>query len=213
MGDKYQFQIRTLVDDSIQRFQLVYDQTAGSTQADSTREAIDSWQAQCLAELQAILSTGTFVLSIYCRKLDGDSRPTWRKNLDTKPGTRSGTPLSSQNCLIFNLRNGSGLLKRPGRIFISGCSKSDIDQTPPTTGGWDPGLLDPPATNFATAIGSIPAGGGSLFQGSLVVRQYQQNTPDPPTYTYVDVDTVDATLEIGTQMGRKGQETGWEVAL
>ncbi|GAG66199.1 unnamed protein product [marine sediment metagenome] len=209
MGAKYLILVRTRVDDSIQKFQLVYDQTAGSTASDATKEAIDAWEAQCLPELVAILSVGTDVLSIHCRKLDGDSRPTWRKNLVGEEGTRSGSPLSAQNCLIFNLRNGAGLLKRPGRLFISGCSKTDIDQVAPTTGGWLAALLDPLASNFATAIKAIPAGGGSLFEGNLVVRQYHNQNPDPPTYTYVAVDTVDATLEIGSQMARKGRETGW----
>lgn len=191
------------------KFGLVYDQTAGSTSSDATSEAIDSWEAQCLSELLDILATDTEVLSIYCRKLDGDSRPTWRKNLNGEVGTRTGTALTSQNCLIINLRNGAGLLKRPGRIFISGCAKEDIDQVAPTTGGWAPALLNPPVTLFAAAIKTIPAGGGSLFEANLVVRQYHQNTPDPPTYTYVAVDTLDGTLEPGSQMGRKGRETGW----
>ncbi|GAG60038.1 unnamed protein product [marine sediment metagenome] len=211
MGAKYQFQIRTKVDDSIQKFALVYDQTAGSTSSDATKEAIDAWEAQCLPELLDILATDTEVLSIYCRKLDGDSRPTWRKNLNAELGTRTGTSLSAQNCMIINLRNGAGLLKRPGRIFVSGCAKEDIDQVAPTTGGWAPALLDPPVTAFATAIKTIPAGGGSLFEGTLVVRQYHNQDPDPPTYTYVAVDTVDATVEIGSQMGCKGKETGWTV--
>lgn len=209
MGAKYEFLIRTKVDDSIQKFGLVYDQTAGSTSSDATKEAIDAWEAQALPELLDILAIDTEVLSIYCRKLDGDPRPTWRKNLNAEVGTRSLTSLSAQNCMIINLRNGSGLLVRPGRLFISGCAKEDIDQAVPTTGGWAPALLDPPVTLFLAAIKTVPAGGGSLFQGELVVRQYHNQDPDPPTYTYVAVDTLDATVEIGSQMGRKGRETGW----
>ncbi|GAH15892.1 unnamed protein product, partial [marine sediment metagenome] len=167
MGAKYQFQVRTKVDDSIQKFALAYDQTAGSTSSDATQEAIDSWEDACLDLLLDLLAIDTEVLSIYCRKLDGDSRPTWRKNLNGKIGTRDFTALSAQNCLIFNLRNTSGELVRPGRLFISGCAKEDIDQVAPTTGGWAPALLDPPATDFAAAIQTIPAGGGSLWQGTL----------------------------------------------
>lgn len=166
MGAKYQIQVRTRVDDSIQKFQLVYDQTAGSTSSDATKEFIDAWEAQCLPELLLILSVGTQVLSLYARKLDGDARPTWRKNLESEEGSRSGSPLSAQNCFIFNLRNGAGLLKRPGRLFISGCSKSDIDQAAPTTGGWAPALLDPPASNFAAAIQTIPAGADLCLRAS-----------------------------------------------
>ncbi|GAG73171.1 unnamed protein product [marine sediment metagenome] len=209
MGAKYQILVRTQVDDSIQKFQLVYDQTAGSTGSDATKEAIDSWEAQCKAELVAILSVGTQVLSIHCTKLDGDSRPTWRKNLDGDEGTRSGSPLSAQNCMIFNLRNLGGALKRPGRLFISGMSKTDIDQVAPVSGGWLNALMDPLASNFAAAIQTIPAGGGSLFEAGLVVRQYHKQDPPPPTYTYQVVDSVDATLEIGSRMSRKGRETGW----
>ncbi|GAG83429.1 unnamed protein product [marine sediment metagenome] len=211
MGVKYQIIVRTRVDDSIQKFALVYDQTAGSTGADATEECIESWQEGCLAELQAILALNTIVLSIYCRKLDGESRPTWRKNLESMNGTRTGTALTAQNCLIFNLRNTQGLLKRPGRLFISGCAKEDIEQVTPPTGGWDAELLDPPATNFATAIKSIPAFAGSNFAGLLQVRQYHKEVPPPPTYTYILVDSVDATVEPGSQMGRKGELTGWFV--
>ncbi|GAH03056.1 unnamed protein product, partial [marine sediment metagenome] len=105
-------------------------------------------------------------------------------------------------------RNGSGLLKRPGRLFISGCSKSDIEQTTPPTGGWDADLLDPPVTDFLIAIKTIPAGGGSLFQGELVVEQYEKVEEGPPNYTYVAVDTLDATVEPGSRMSRKGRDTG-----
>ncbi|GAH05111.1 unnamed protein product, partial [marine sediment metagenome] len=114
MGDKYEILVRTQVDDSIQKFGLVYDQTAGSTSSDATQEAIDAWEDGCLSELQDILASDTLILSIYCRKLSGDSRPTWRKNLVGIDGARSGNAISAQNVLIVNLRNGSGLLKRPG---------------------------------------------------------------------------------------------------
>ncbi|GAG73773.1 unnamed protein product, partial [marine sediment metagenome] len=165
MGVNFEVLVRCRVDDSIQKFGLVYDQTAGSTGADSTQELINAWEAHCKAELKLILATGTLIMSLYARKLDGESRPTWRKNLEGEVGSRTGTALSAQNCLIFNLRNLGGLLKRPGRLFISGCSKDDIEQVVSPTGGWDSELLDPPATNFADAIIAIPPGGGSNFAG------------------------------------------------
>jgi len=208
MGEKYEIVVRTQVDDSIQKFRLVYDQTAGAENAQSCKNAITSWIDGCLAELQNILALDTRVLSVYCRKLSGDKRPTWRENLVTKTGSRTGQAISSQNCLIINLRNAAGNLKRPGRVFISGCSIDDIEQLVAPTGGWSAALLDPPVTDFATAIRIVPAGGGSDWEGALNVEQYQQNTPNPPTYTYQVVDSIDATIEPGTRMGRKGRDTG-----
>ncbi|GAG73776.1 unnamed protein product, partial [marine sediment metagenome] len=45
----------------------------------------------------------------------------------------------------------------------------------------------------------------------LQVRQYHQQVDLPPVYTYVAVDSVDATVEPGSRMSRKGQETGWVI--
>jgi len=208
MGVKYQILIRTKVDDSIQKFGLVYDQTAGAENAFSAKNAIVSWLTACFPTLQNILATDTLVLSVYCRVLDGTKRPTWRQNITSGVGLRSGTAISSQNCLIINLRNSGGLLKRPGRLFISGCSKSDIEQAGANSGGWAAALLDPPVTNFVNAIKTIPAGGGSDWEGDLQVRQYTKNVPPPPTYTYVPVTSLDATIEPGTRMSRKGRDTG-----
>lgn len=207
MADLFRASWRTSVDDIVQSFHLVYEQTAGASTATTAQSAAVAIQAHQLAALQAILAQDARVESIYVRKISGGTIPAWKGNLQAANGTHvDPNAISAQNCLLINLRNLAGLLKRSGRLFISGCPHGQL-----TDGVWDPAFLNGPVFQFMDTLEDVPAGGTDGWAGSLrVLRTYIDGVKQVPPVV-VDVDSVDSTTELGTQHARKGELTGFRI--
>jgi len=204
MGDVYHSLWRISVDDVVSKFGLFYEQTAGGTGFASARDAAVSIQNNCLAPLQAMLDAEARFESVYVRKITGASAPAWRGNLNAANGSLATGAISAQNCLLINLRNTAGLLKRSGRIFISGTTK-DM---------WLDGVFDvagfgPIVTTFLNSIATIPPGGGSPWGGFLIVwKKISNGVPNTPPLQ-IPVDALDWTDVLGTQHVRRGELTGF----
>lgn len=207
MGDIFHALWRTSVDDVVQKFGLFYEATAGGGAATSAQSAAVAIQAAQLTELRDILAVEARVESLYVRKVTGTTIPAWRGNLQNAVGTNSGTnAISAQNCLLINLRNTAGLLKRSGRIFISGCPTSVL-----SSGVWASIFLTGDVQAFIDKLQTIPAGGTDGWAGQLrVMKRVTNGVPVVPP-TPIAVDAIDATDTLGTQHVRRGELTGYRV--
>lgn len=203
MGDIFRISTRVSVSDAISEFTLNYDQTAGAEDAESARSAAVAFRDNVLGPLQAILATEARVECFFVRKITGSTIPAWVGNEFDANGTIPSNSATAQNCLLINLRNAAGLLKRSGRIFVSGCPSGEL-----ANGVWKTSFITPFVDNFMAAIKTIPAGGTGNWEGSLIVWKTVTDGVklDPPVA--IAVDSLDATLELGTQHSRKGKLTG-----
>lgn len=216
MGDIYKLEIQTRVDDVVSSFQLHYEQTAGESSPSAGRDAAVAWWTDCATALKNILATDVSIQGVSgTRVYPGSGNKNWFRQNDVA-GLRSGTALPALTTFILNLRNSTGALPRPGRVSISGCSKTDLEN-----GQWENDFISTQGTTFADAIKIIPAGGGSTWAGNLVVlRRYfvlveNEGTPeethtltklDPPEV--VSVDLLDGSSTPGRQIRRKSKMFG-----
>lgn len=216
MGDIYKLEIQTRVDDVVSSFGLHYEQSAGGTDPAQGYDAGESWYAACATALRNLLATDVKIQGVAATKVYpvGGNR-NWYP-VDDVAGLASGTALPALTTFILNLRSSTGDLPRPGRVSISGCSKSTLEN-----GQWDSDFIATQGTAFATAIKTIAAGGASNWAGSLVVlRKYEvvitnPGTPqetrelvklDPPLP--IPVDLVDGSATPGRQIRRKSRMFG-----
>jgi len=214
MGDIYQLNFQTRIDDKVCRFALHYEQTGGSTGAPGARQAALSADNQIKPLLLDILATDVSFQGISAKRVHPLPGFTANMQSNDSAGTYSGTALPAICCLVLNLRNGSGNLPRPGRLFISGCSKGAVDN-----GQWLAAFLTTEVTAFGAGIKSLVAGGDGDFAGDLVVlRRYEMiDNPSPPPDRIlsklvpplaIPVTDIDFAIEPGRQILRKSQMIG-----
>ncbi|GAG84312.1 unnamed protein product, partial [marine sediment metagenome] len=173
------------------------------------QSAAESIRANCEDAYRNILAKDARIEAIYCRKITGQTRPAWQGNLPAAKGTAVGVDaISAQNCLLINLRNLEGLLKRSGRWFISGAPKIDVEG-----GIWRDAYINGPVAAWLLTVVNIPVGGTDGWSGALRVMRtvIDGEKQDPPVP--VLVDAVDATVELGTIMSRKGVLSGYTVDI
>lgn len=197
--------VRTSIDDSIQEFGMHYTQTSGTDDPLVASRCARAWWVQCGLTFRSCLATDVRVEHIFVRKITEGTRPAWKENLQGAAGTRGPDAHSAQNVLLLNLRNNAGLLKRAGRLFVSGPPKSDLD-----AGVWSTAFLEGNVQNWIDKLITIPQGGtGAEWGGQMKVRKTITDGVklDPPEY--VPVTEIDATPELGTMHKRKGRLTGY----
>jgi len=195
--------VQIRVDDKISALNMVYDQTGGVFGSDGAKRCCASVVADFIPELALILSSDATIEGVSAKQIDPLPGNTWIQAIASTPGSRGAGSLPANMCLVLNLRNNQGLLDRPGRLFISGCSKSDLEN-----GFFEAGFLDPACTNFASAIKKIEAGGGSDFTGDLVVWRTVQNGGELEVPYAVSVTDIDFSPAIGKQRRRKSKQFG-----
>ncbi|GAG60734.1 unnamed protein product, partial [marine sediment metagenome] len=93
---------------------------------------------------------------------------------------------------------------RSGRWFISGCPKVDVEG-----GIWRSVYLAGPVAAWLLTVVNIPVGGPDGWSGALRVLVTVRDGEKLPEAEPVIVDTVDPTVELGTQMKRKGILSGY----
>ena len=203
MADVYRCTIQTRVDDIVSAITLHYEQSGGSTGPLGAQNCAASVANALVGPLADMLATNTTIEGVTARRIKPLPGTTGMKVLADVPGIYTGDALPAISCLVLNLRNASGLLKRPGRIFISGCSKESV-----LTGQWRAAWLTAEVTAFGAAILSVGPGGGGDFSGVLVVPRYVNlGVPvNPPTIVYVD--TVDHAVTVARQIRRKSKQLG-----
>ncbi|GAH03968.1 unnamed protein product [marine sediment metagenome] len=204
MGDIYEAKWQVSVDGVVSTVNMHYEQDQGGdspTICESVARAID---ARCSTQYRACLAKDARIEALYVRKITGQTRPAWQFNFSEYNGTSVGTDaISAQNCLLINLRNSAGLLKRSGRWFISGAPKVDIE-----AGIWRSVYLTVPVAAWLATVINIPVGPLDGWSGSLrVLRTYIDGVKQEPPVP-ITVDVVDATVELGTIMKRKGIFSG-----
>ncbi|GAG61875.1 unnamed protein product, partial [marine sediment metagenome] len=184
MGDIYEANWQISVDGVVSTINQHYEQDLGGDSPTISQSAANAIQAQCLVNLQGVLATDARVESLYVRKLTGITRPAWKGNFVQAIGTGLGPDaISAQNCLLINLRNSAGLLKRSGRWFVSGCPKVSV-----VNGIWAGAFLDGPVDTWTTSTLNIPAGGDDGWSGALRVMRtvIDGEEQDPPVPVIVD---------------------------
>lgn len=209
MADHFRAVWSVSIDDVVCTTSLDYVQTAGGDPGTICQSAANAIQAALLTPFQALLAQQTRVEHLKVHKMDGNTRPAWKGNFANAEGTASGLdPISAQNCLVINMRNSDGLLKRPGRMFISGLPKDDLN-----AGIWNSIAVNARVDAFMGAALSIPAGGTDGWSGDLVVRRdYIDKIKQVPP-VYVPVNQYDYPVELCTQHARKGQLSGFQPEL
>lgn len=203
MGDVYRVGLQARIDDKVTTVQLHYEQTSGTTGAQAAKQCCDSVLNHLVPKFLDVLATDVDFQGVTAKRIKPLPGITGISYADDSPGTVSGTALPALSCLVLNLRNATGLLPRPGRVFISGCSKGSVQ-----AGKW----LDAFLTGVVSALGSamlaVPAGGDGDFSGNLVVPRYVvAGVPTNPP-TIVPVTSVDFALEVGRQLRRKSRMIG-----
>jgi len=203
MGDKYRISVQTRVDDRVQMFHLVYDQTTGPSDVTTAEAAAVAWDTACRTALRNILATNTQYQGVHCTRVFPLPGTSFDFPADDVVGLRTGDAMPALSCMVFNLRNSSGLLKRPGRIFVSGASKSDLEG-----GVFQSMFRTTQMTAFAAAIKSVAPGGGSSWGGNLVVMRTVDGgvALNPPQF--VTVTSIDDSQTPGRQKVRKSQMIG-----
>lgn len=206
MADHFRAIWTVSIDDVVCTTSLDYEQTSGGDGGTICQSAAVAIQDQTLTEFRALLSQGTRVENIRVFKMDGNTRPIWKGNFQGTYGTDSGSdPISAQNCLIINHRNSDGLLKRPGRMFVSGLDKGNL-----AGGIWNAVDVTAKVENFMLAAVQIPAGGTDGWSGDLVVRRDWIDKVKQIPPVYVPVNLWDWAVELGTQHARKGRLSGYQ---
>jgi len=195
--------VQTRVDDKISALNMVYDQTGGVFGSDGAKRCCLSVVADFIPELALILSSDTTIEGVSAKQIDPLPGNTWIHAVASTAGSRAAGALPANLALVLNLRNNQGLLDRPGRLFISGCSKSDLEN-----GYFKSGFLDPTVTAFAAAMKQIEAGGGSDFTGDLVVWRTVQNGGELEVPYAVSVTDIDVSPAMGKQRRRKSKQFG-----
>ncbi|GAG97055.1 unnamed protein product [marine sediment metagenome] len=205
MGDIYEANWQITVDGVLSTVNMHYEQDQGGDSPTIAQSAAEAIRANCETAYRNILAKDARIEALYVRKLTGTTRPAWQGNLPAANGTAVGVDaISAQNCLLINLRNQAGLLKRSGRWFISGAPKIDIEG-----GIWRAVYLAGPVAAWLLTVVNIPVGGLDGWSGALRVMRTMIDgvKQDPPVP--VIVDSVDPTVELGTIMSRKGIHSGY----
>lgn len=205
MGEKYEAKWLVSVDDVVSTFRYIYDQVDGTVSPEAARSAGVALANAQLVPLTQVIGTGARVEAIYTRKITGDPIPAWWGNFENQVGTIGGNPLHAQQCLLVNLRNSEGLLKRSGRVFISGVGRDDL-----AAGVFSAAFLQIQVQNYLDTLIDVPAGGTDNWAGKLQVERNQIDLVPQVPPVYVEVDSVDATETVGTQHRRKGQLRGYQ---
>lgn len=205
MGEKFEAKWSISVDDVVCTFRYIYDQVGGSESPEVARSAGVAISNHQLLFLRNMLGDAARVEALYTRRITGDPVPAWWGNFNNQVGLSSGNPLHAQQCLLINLRNTEGLLKRSGRVFISGLADTWL-----VDGVWDAVGFGPTITNYLNRLIDIPAGGTDNWEGKLNVERNQVDGAELPNPIYVEVDAVDYTDTVGTQHRRKGELRGYQ---
>lgn len=205
MGDIYEAKWQISVDGVVSTVNQHYEQDQGGDSPSISQSAGAAISDNCLVAYQNILAKDARIEALYVRKVTGQTRPAWQGNFQAAQGTAVGVDaISAQNCLLINLRNSGGLLKRSGRWFISGAPKIDVEG-----GIWRDVYLNGPVAAWLLTVVNIPVGGTDGWSGALRVMRTVIDGVDQDPPVPVIVDAVDATVELGTQMKRKGIYSGY----
>jgi hypothetical protein len=204
MGDIFKVTWRTSITDVVSEFGLYYEQSGGGTGSDAPRNCAASCLAGQLATLKAILSEQTRIEAVTARRVTGGTAPVWIANIEDGAGSAGTNALHAQQCMLVNLRNEAGLLKRSGRLFISGIGTTNIYE-----GVIDATFISINVAAWLVDIKDVAAGGEGDWEGSLVVyKRYTDGVKlDPPVA--VPVTDMDVTDILGTQHVRKGKLLGF----
>jgi len=195
--------IQTRVQDKVSALNLVYDQTGGAFGSDAAKRCCQGVVAEIVPDLANVLADDATVEGVSARQIEPLPGNTWIQSCDVTGGTTGLNAMPANLCLVLNLRNDQGLLDRPGRLFISGCAKDQLDK-----GYFRDNFLTTWATPLAAAIKKIVGGVGSDFEGQLVVWRTVQNGGELEVPYAVEVTDIDVSPAIGKQRRRKSRQFG-----
>jgi hypothetical protein len=182
---------------------VAYLQTAGAVDTESTQAAGTAIGDAWLAALEDYLATTVIFESVHVRMVDDGPFPTRVQNRISDAGTVGANPIPVIMCVIVNLRNSAGELKRPGRVFVSG-----IPSTLITDGAFTSATRDLMETDLNDNVLTCTDATVQLWTGDLVIARRAAGPGPPFPYTTVAIDSIDIPLELGSQLHRKGRKTG-----
>ena len=204
MPDFFLIQPKISVSDVVFNMNLYYEQTSGAASPQSAVGCEFAWRTHLQTELRACLSDEARWESTKVSKVDGTTIPAWVGNYQEFNGTVSSSSIPAINAAIINLRNGAGLLDRPGRLFLSGIPVNSL-----VDGVLAGTYVTVTLAALLAKLITIPLAGTPAWGGELRVRRTViAGIPQVPP-VYVPVTSVDVTVELGTQHARKGRLTGF----
>ncbi|GAI66644.1 unnamed protein product, partial [marine sediment metagenome] len=178
MGDIYEANWQISVDGVVSTVNMNYEQDQGGDSPTICESAAEAINNNCTAVFRNILAQDARIEALYVRKVTGTTRPAWQGNFLAAVGTAVGTDaMSAQNCLLVNLRNLAGELKRSGRWFISGCPKLSV-----IDGIWLDTYVNVTVQAWLDTVLNIPLGGPDGWTGALRVMRTMVDgeKQDPP---------------------------------
>lgn len=204
MGDIFKVTWRTSLSDVVSEIGLYYEQSGGGTGSDAPRNCAASCLAGQLVSMKNVLSNQVRIEAVTARRVTGGTAPVWIANIEDGAGTVASNAVHAQQCMLINLRNEAGLLKRSGRLFVSGMPTTKLDD-----GVINATWIQIDVDAWLTKLKDVTAGGEGDWEGSLVVyKRYTDGVKlDPPVA--VAVTDLDATDTLGTQHKRKGKLLGF----
>jgi len=198
--------IQIRVEDKLSALHLVYDQTGGAFGSDAAKRLCQGIEAEVVPSLRGCLSSDATIEGVSAKQIDPLPGNTWIMPIASTAGTRPAGAMPANLCLVLNLRNNQGLLDRPGRLFVSGAAKSDLEQ-----GYFETTWLSNQVSGFAANVKKIDGGVGSDFVGQLVVWRTVQNQGELEVPYAVEVTDIDVSPAVGKQRRRKSKQYGFLV--
>ena len=185
-------------------FNIAYNQTSGLENEQTAEAAAKTIANAWWAQLQSNMSRDTTFESCYVRMIETNTPlPTYRLNREDNFGTLTGKAIPAISTIIVNLRNSAGLLKRPGRINLSGVG-TDVLVNGVLDANFAANLQNVINQNLLTLTGADP----QTWEGNLAVATRAAGPGPPIPYVGIPVTSVTVTRELGSQLRRKGRKTG-----
>ena len=185
-------------------FNVAYNQSSGLENEQTAEAAAKTIANAWWAQLQPNMSRDTTFESCYVRMIETESPlPTYRLNREDNFGTLTSKAIPAISTIVVNLRNSAGLLKRPGRINLSGVGQEVL-----VSGVLNATFAAALQLNINENLLSLSGVDPQTWEGDLAVAVRAQGPGPPIPYVGIPVTDVSVTRELGSQLRRKGRKTG-----
>lgn len=166
------YQMRTI--DKLHTFGMHYWLDTGFDAVATAEQLADAVDTAVTPVLRDVLSVDTTVEGLYVSHVLPDTALPFSKVFNSLPGLRPGNALPPNSCLVVSFYSDEPELSRPGRVYVGGLSKTDLD-----AGRWDGTFLNTEVDVFRSTLGNDIAGTGGPYS-PVVVRRTHPGIPGGP---------------------------------
>lgn len=200
-GDTFLATLEFTTQDVVWGVNLHYRDDVGLPDADAAQDLLAVISTVQATEFAACLAVDVDVESAYVRKVTGGSAMPALFQHDDVQGTRAGNSLPANSAIVFSQQSDDPQLERPGRIFLSGISKTDTFDGN-ATADW----IQTPATNLAAKLEETLAGTAGTWE-PVVLRTINGGLPIIPPLA-IPIDNINVLSIFRTMRSRTGKRRG-----